>query len=415
MLRHSLAGCLVVFAWAASAAAIEWNAFRGPTGDGHAHVEGLPIEWDQSRNVVWKQALAGQGWSSPVVSRGMIYVTSAVPTDAAAGDLSLRLLALRETTGELVHDVEVFQQRAADAPKIHKKNSHASPTPLIQGERIYVHFGHQGTACLDLKGKIIWTNEDLAYKPVHGNGGSPILVDDALIFSCDGGADPFIVALDAGTGKVRWKTHRETDATRKFSFSTPTLITVNGKRQVISPGSNVVCAFDPVDGQEIWRLRYDGYSVIPKPIFAHGLVYVCTGYNRPSLVAIRPDGKGDVTDTHLAWKVERSVPHTSSVLVVDDELYMVSDGGVASCLDAETGTTHWSERVGGGFSASPLYADGLIYLQDEEGKTTVLKASTTFETVTTNSIGQRTLASYGVTGKALLLRSDTHLYRIEAR
>lgn len=415
MLRHTLAGCAVLFVCGTSLSAVEWNAFRGPDGDGHASVSGLPTAWNESTNVVWKQPVPGQGWSSPVVNQGTIYITAAVPRDDAASDFSLRLLAFSAATGELLNDFEVFEQDGDAAPKIHKKNSHASPTPLISGNRIYVHFGHQGTACLDTDGKVLWRNRSLAYKPVHGNGGSPILVDDALIFSCDGGSDPFIVALDAKTGEVRWKTERTSDASRKFSFTTPTLITVAGQQQVISPGSNVVCAINPADGSEIWRLRYDGYSVIPKPVFAHGLVFVCTGYNRPSLLAIRPDGKGDVTDTHLAWKTERAVPHTASLLVVDDELFMVSDGGVASCLDAKTGATHWSERVGGTYSASPLYANGLIYLQDEDGKATVLKASTEFETVTTNAIGERTLASYGVTGKALLVRSDKHLYRIESR
>jgi outer membrane protein assembly factor BamB len=415
MLRHSLAACVLLFACCGSSPAVEWNAFRGPDGNGHAAVHGLPITWSETQNVIWRQAVPGLGWSSPVVHNGTIYITAAVPSTAAASELSLRLLSFNGTTGELTNNVEIFQQRDAKVPRIHSKNSHASPTPLIQGNRIYVHFGHQGTACLDTKGKILWRNRSLAYRPVHGNGGSPILVGDALIFSCDGGSDPFIVALDAETGEVRWKTDRETDASKKFSFSTPILITVAGQQQVISPGSNVVCAFNPIDGKEIWRLRYDGYSIIPKPVFAHGLVFVCTGYNRPSLLAIRPDGVGDVTATHLVWETNRSVPHTSSVLVIENELFMVADNGVASCLDARTGAVHWSERVRGQFSASPLYANGLIYLQDEDGTATVLKASTEYEVVTTNAIGERTLASYGVIGKALLVRSDKHLYRIESR
>jgi len=417
MLRHTLAGCVLLLVCNTSSPADQWNAFRGPDGNGRASVNGLPTEWSETDNVVWRQAVPGQGWSSPVVNDGTIYVTAAVPINAASSEneLSLQLLAFDATTGELLNNVEVFQQRDAAVPRIHQKNGHASPTPLIQGNRIYVHFGHQGTACLDTKGKVLWRNRSLTYQPVHGNGGSPILVGDALIFSCDGGSTTFIVALDAETGDVRWKTDRKTDANKKFSFSTPTLITVAGQQQVISAGSNVVCAFNPVDGTEIWRLRYDGYSVIPKPVFANGLVFVSTGYNRPSLLAIRPDGKGDVTETHLVWQTNRSVPHTSSLLVIDEELFMVSDNGVASCLDARTGTVHWSERVGGTFSASPFYANGLIYLQDEDGKATVLKASTKYGLVSTNEIGERTLASYGVTGKALLVRSDKHLYRIEAR
>jgi len=414
MLRPTLACCVLLLVSSASLPAVEWNAFRGPRGDGHAAADGLPIEWNAAKNVVWKEPVPGQGWSSPVVDDGTVYITAAVPSGESSSDMSLRLLAFSESTGQLLDSYEVFQQRGADAPKIHKKNSHASPTPIIDAGRIYVHFGHQGTACLDTKGNVIWRNQSLGYKPVHGNGGSPILVDDLLVFSCDGGEDPFVVGLDAGTGEVRWKTERTSDATRKFSFTTPTLITVDGQRQIISPGSNVVTALDPADGQEIWRVRYDGYSVVPKPVFAHGLVFVCTGFNRPSLLAIRPDGQGDVTDTHVAWQVDRAVPHTASRLVIDDEIFMVSDGGVASCLDAKTGESHWSERVGGKYSASLLYSNGLVYLQDEEGKATIIKASKEFEVVTTNSLGERTLASYGVTGNALLMRSDKHLYRIES-
>src|SRR5262249_38284452 len=163
---------------------------------------------------------------------------------------------------------------------IHGKNSHASPTPLTDGQRLYVHFGHQGTACLDLDGKVLWRNTDLRYRPVHGNGGTPILVDEALVFSCDGGDVQFVVALDQATGKVRWKIDRKTGAFKKFSFGTPLLITVDGKPQIVSPGSGVVCAYDPKTGREIWRVRYDnGYSVVPRPVYGHGLVFVATGYD----------------------------------------------------------------------------------------------------------------------------------------
>ncbi len=414
MLRQLPVACFAILVATAAAHGADWIGFRGPAGDGHVKADGLPRTWNASRNVTWKQPVPGQGWSSPVVSDGTVYLTAAVPGEQEEGDFSLQLLAYDEASGERLLSVEVFQQRGADAPRIHKKNSHASPTPLVQGDRIYVHFGHQGTACLNRQGQVVWRNTSLTYKPVHGNGGSPVLAGDVLIFSCDGGSDPFIVGLDAATGEVRWKTERQTDASRTFSFSTPTLITVDGQQQVISPGSNVVCAYDPADGHEIWRARYDGYSVIPKPVFAHGLVFICTGYNRPSLLAIKPTGRGDVTETHVAWKAGRAVPHTASLLVVDDQLYMVSDGGVASCLDAKTGEVHWSERVGGKFSASPLYADGLIYLQDEDGTATVLEAGTTYRVVGRNSLGERTLASYAVSGNALFLRSDQHLYRIEA-
>jgi outer membrane protein assembly factor BamB len=369
------------------------------------------VEWNATKNVAWKQPLPGEGWSSPVVFQGRIYLTAAVPLTSARS-YSLRFIALDEATGKQQFDVEIFQEDGSSAPAIHRKNSHASPTPLIADNRVYVHFGHQGTACLDLKGKILWQNRELKYPPVHGAGGTPILVGRALIFSCDGSSDPFIAALDAQTGKLLWKTPRESDAAKKFSFSTPTLITVDGKPQVISPGSNMVCALDPQSGKEIWRVRYEGYSVIPKPIFGQGLLFVCTGYDKPTLIAVRPGGQGDLTDTNVVWTATRSVPHTASLLLVDDLLFMVSDDGFGTCLDAKTGSQVWKERLGGNYSASPLYANGLLYFCNEEGTTTVVKAGRQFEKVAENPIEERTLASFAVAGDSLLIRGDKHLFRI---
>ncbi len=305
---------------------------------------------------------------------------------------------------------------ACQRPRPHAKNSHASPTPLVYDGRVYVHFGHSGTACLDTEGKILWKNDSLRYSPVHGNGGSPILVDDRLIFSCDGSSNPFIVALNKDTGKLVWKTPRSVTASKKFSFHTPLLITVAGKKQVISTGSEAVCAYDPASGKEIWKVRHSGYSVIPRPVYGHGLVYICTGYNTPSLLAIKPDGKGDVTATHVAWTVKRNVPHTASLLLQGDELYMVSDSGTVSCLDAKTGEVVWSERfAGSNYSASPLLIDGKIYLQSEAGVGTVLKAGRKFEQLARNPLKERSLASFAVVDGALFIRTEEHLYRFEAQ
>lgn len=419
MFRPAVALSLLVIllSFAAHTDAEDWYRFRGPGGDGHADVTGLPLEWSSSQNVTWKQAIPGQGWSSPVVSNGRIYLTAAVPLgEDDKPDYSLCLLWFDAKAGKELGKVEVFLQDGRTAPRVHQKNSHASPTPIIEGDRVYVHFGHQGTACLTLDGKIVWKRSDIKYNPVHGNGGSPVIVDQALIFSCDGGDDPFVVALNKANGETIWKTPRITDSNRKFSFTTPLPIEVNGRTQVISPGSGAVCSFDAETGKELWRVDYgDGYSVIPKPIFAHGMVFVCSGYGRPVLYAIRPDGSGDVTDTHVAWTTNKKVPHTPSLLIVGDELYMVSDDGVASCLDAASGKEHWQERIGGNYSASPVFADGLIYLQSEQGDTTVLKTGVNFQKIASNSLGERTLASLAVVDRAFLIRSDKHLYRIEAR
>jgi outer membrane protein assembly factor BamB len=297
--------------------------------------------------------------------------------------------------------------------RIHSKNSHASPTPLIADRRVYVHFGHQGTACLDLDGKVLWRSASLSYPPVHGSGGSPILAGDALVFSCDGASDPFVVALDKNTGNVLWKTARNTTAKKTFSFSTPLLITVNGRQQVISPGSGMVGAFDPKTGQEIWRVRYgEGYSVIPRPVFGQGLAFIATGFDQPMVMAIRPGGQGDVTETHVAWTLKKSAPNTPSLVLAGEKLYMVSDGGIASCVDAKTGRVHWQERIGGNYSASPIHAGGRIYFQNEEGTGVVVKASEEFQKLASNTLSERTLASYAVADEALFIRTDKHLYKV---
>jgi outer membrane protein assembly factor BamB len=408
---------LAVLTLLAPAAAAEFPQFRGPAGDGHADASSLPTEWNATTNVAWKTPIPGRGWSSPSLHEDRIYLTTAVPADVGepAGDLSLRALCLRASDGGVVWDREVFRQAAATAPKIHAKNSHASPTPLVDGERVYVHFGHQGTACLDLDGRPIWKNDRLKYPPVHGNGGSPILVADKLIFTCDGASDPRVVALNAGTGEEAWQFERPGNPPKKFSFATPLAIDVNGQTQIVCPGSGVVNALDPTTGREIWRVQHDGYSVIPKPIFGHGLVFFSTGYDSPAVMAVRAGGRGDVTDTHVVWTLKKGAPHTPSLLLVGDELYMVADKGIATCVDARTGKQHWQERIGGNYSASLVHADNKIFVQSEEGPAIVLRPGKTFDKVSDTGFTERTLASYAVGDSALYIRTENNLYRVEEK
>jgi outer membrane protein assembly factor BamB len=414
MISRLLALTAAVSLAAAGARADNWPEFRGPTGQGVCKGT-LPLEWGPGRNVAWKQAVPGRGWSSPVVWGERVYLTTAVPVDGAPGELSLDALALDARSGKPLWQTAVFRQPAT-APRIQAKNSHASPTPIVDGRHLYVHFGHQGTACLDLDGKVRWRNTELKYPPVHGNGGSPILAGELLVFSCDGGSDPFVAALERGTGKVRWKVPRGIDAFKSFSFSTPLLIEVNGAKQIVSPGSDAVMAYEPATGKEIWRVGYPGgYSVIPRPVHGHGLVFVCTGYESPRLLAIRPDGRGDVTATHVAWRARQGVPHTPSLLLDGDELYMVSDAGFASCLDARTGREHWRKRLPGAYSASPLLAGGRVYFQNEAGTGVVVRAGKEYKELARNALDERTLASYAAADGALFIRTDRHLYRIEGR
>jgi outer membrane protein assembly factor BamB len=386
--------------------AAEVAQFRGPAGQGHFKAKNVPEKWSAKENVAWKADIPGLGWSSPVLSGGKVYLTAAVKD---GGQMSLRALCLAAKSGKILWDEEVFRKKA---DYTHAKNSHASPTPIVAGGRVYVHFGHLGTACLNLKGKPVWKTEKLAWAPVHGNGGSPVLEEGLLIFSRDGASVREVVALDAKSGDLKWTAKRDVKVLQHFSFSTPLVITVAGRKLVISPGSNVVSAHDIKDGKEVWRVRYTGYSVIPRPVYAHGLVFIATSFNNAEALAIKPDGKGDVTETHVAWRTRRHAPHTPSMMVVGDELYMVSDSGFASCLDAKTGEERWTKRLGGGFSASPIFADGKIYFLSESGVATVVRPGKEYKEVARSEMGERALASMAAEDGALYIRTKERLYKI---
>lgn len=388
----------------------DWPEFRGPTAMGQSSARNLPITWSPTNNVVWKQPIAGSGWSSPVLRSGRLYLTTAIKK--ASGGLTLQALALDAGTGKPLWESTVFDTADAGA-SIHSKNGQASPTPIVTTDRVYVHFGHHGSAALDLTGKVIWRQDSVRYTPVHGNGGSPVLVDGLLIFGVDGESEPRLVALDAKDGKVRWETPRETPAKRKFSFCTPLVIESDGKPLVVSPASGAALAYDPTTGREVWRVLYgEGYSVVPRPVLARGLLFVSSGYDRPILHAIRPGGKGDVTASHVAWTLAKGAPNTPSMVVVDDLLYCVSDAGIASAIEADTGKVVWSERLGGDFSSSIVHADGRLYFQNEAGMGFVVKPGRQFELLAKNDLAERTLASYAVDEGALFIRTAGHLYRI---
>ena len=402
-----------------SAHAAEWPEFRGPLGNGVVSDAKLPVRWSESENIQWKVPIPGKGWSSPVVAEGRVYLTTAVSTGEDDASQSLQLLCLDADDGSSIWSTKLFQTTDSPEVEIHQKNSHASPTAVIEGNRIYVHFGPHGTACVDTRGKVVWTNTELKYLPQHGNGGSPALYKDRLIICCDGRDVQYAVALDKSNGKELWRANQETDATRGFSFCTPTVIPVEGSDQVICPASGAVFSYDPETGREIWRVDYDqGYSVVPRPVFGNGLIFVCSGFGDQQLFAIDPSGTGDVTDSHVVWKTKKGVPRSPSLLLHENHLFFVDDRGIASCLESTTGELHWQHRLGGGFSASPTYANGLIYFQNETGTTTVIQATDSYEEVAVNEIGEkgeRTFASFAVIDDSILLRNETHLYRITDR
>ena len=382
----------------------DWPQFRGRGGQGHSSETGLPLEWDESHHVAWKTPVPGRGWSSPAISGNRIWLTT-----ATAAGRSLRAIAIDTKTGRTVVDVEVFQL-TGDIP-IQAKNSHASPTPVVDGEYVYLHFGSHGTACITSSGEIVWRTR-LPYYHRHGPGGSPLLYQDLLIISCDGYDTQYVVALEKTTGQVRWKKPRD----GYQAYTTPLVIRVNSRDQVVSPGAYRAVSYEPLTGEEIWSVRYGkGYSNVPRPVFGDGLVFLCSGFDEPYVLAVRPGGEGDVTETHVAWTQKRGAPLTPSPLLVGEELYFVSDGGIVSCLDAKTGNEHWRQRLGGNHSASPVYADGRIYFLSEDCETAVIAPGKHFKLLATNRLDGQCLASIAVSGRAMFVRSSGHLYRLDTR
>ncbi len=386
----------------------EWPQFRGPNSDGHAAKAESPLEWSDTKNVAWKVAVPGLGWSSPAIADGKVFLTTAVPEGKG---LSLRARALDASTGKVVWDREV---RAVETmPRIHAKNSHASPTPLVRDGSVFVHFGALGMARLAAAdGAVQWKCDELDYPPMHGSGGSPVLHDGKLVVVCDGSKAPFVAAVDAKTGKVAWKTPRSVKARINHSFVTPTVAMVDGKAQVMAPGPDHFAAYDLASGKELWRVLAPGWSVVPQPAIGHGLVIYNRDYDNPELVAVRLGGKGDVTGSHVVWRLKRGAPSTPSPLLAGDELYFVSDNGIASCVNARTGESHWTARLAGNYSASPIFANGRLLFLNETGQATWVKTGKKFEPLGKPSVPGRTLATPAFVDGAMYLRTDKHLYKI---
>jgi outer membrane protein assembly factor BamB len=393
----------------------QWPQFRGPDGQGHAGDARLPLTWSESENIVWKRAVMGLGWSSPVVDGNEVWLTST--TD---GRKNVRAFCFDGETGrQLVMTEPLFD--VSRTGRVSAQNGHASPTPVLDGDRVFVHFGASGTACLRRDGTVVWRRV-LPYYHHHGPATSPVLADGTLVIVCDGFSRPlydnhvregvddhqFVVGLDPETGEIRWKTPRD----GQHSYCTPLVVMVDGRTQVVCPGGNGVWAYDPQNGEELWFCKYAGYSVVPRPVAAKGLIFVCTGYDVPSLLAIREGASGDCTQTHVSWKATRNIPLISSPIAVGDHLYFVSDKGIASCLNIKTGKAAWSQRLEGHFAASPISVGDRLYCPNEEGITYVLRAGPKFEELARNPLDHKIAASPAVAGDRLYLRSERRLYCI---
>lgn len=398
----------------------QWPQFRGPDGMGTASGT-LPLTWGEATNVRWKTAIHGRAWSSPIVLGAQIWMTTATQDGR-----ELYALAVDRDSGRILHDLKLFD--VAKPQYAHPFNSYASPTPVAEPGRVYITFGSPGTAALDTRtGKVVWERRDLECNHFRGAGSSPVIFRDLLIMHFDGSDVQYLVALDKHTGKTVWRTPRsmdfqdlganglpKADGDFRKGYATPHIVTVAGEPLLVSLGSMAAYGYDPTTGKELWRIEErSNHSPSTRPVDGHGLVFYPTGWSTGQLLAVRPDGRGDVTATHVAWKVTQGVPKKPSLLLAGDLLFMINDVGIATCLEAKTGTMVWKSRLSGEYSAAPLLAGNRIYVFNEEGKTTVIDAGREFKLLAENLLDDGFMASPAVADGALFLRTRTHLYRIQ--
>lgn len=402
----------IVLVVCASWAEGEWTDWRGPTADGRSAVTGLPFTWSETENVVWKTSIHDMGHSTPVVLDGQIWLTTAGEDGTAMYAVCVDL-----KTGSVVHDIKVFEPE--EAQRIHPLNSYATPSAVVEHGRVYVHFGTFGTACLDSKtGDILWSRTDLNCEHMQGPASSPIIYGDLLIVHLEGTDVQFIAGLDKETGEDVRRTDRpaaiysDVEFYLKKAYHTPMILEVDGQDQMVSNGAQAAMGYDPKTGEEIWRVVYGDDNTIARILSGDGLLFVNCGGSSYRLWAVREGGSGDVTVSHVVWKMDEDVSFRSSPVLVDGLLYMITDKGVLTCVEAKTGQCIWTEKLGGQYGASLLYADRRFYLFNEKGVSTVLKPGLSFEPLATNTLDGSFFASPAVAGQSLLLRTKTHRYRI---
>lgn len=412
------------------AASDRWPEWRGPGGQGITAARDLPITWNEDGNVAWKVSVPGHGWSTPVIADGKVWLTTATHVPATpevakerqktttnsqpliiSASVSLSIVALDLQSGKLLLEQEVLSEQ--DPQMIHIDNSYATPTPILDGDHLYAHFGPYGIVGLNTAtSEVMWTNRNLRVKHENGPGSSPVLWNDLLIIHCDGIDQQYIVALDKHTGKEVWKTQRSgqlrDEVQMRKSYATSLVMDVNGQPQVISPAADWVYGYDPATGRELWKMSYGilGFSNAARPVAANGIVYICTGYSASHLMALKPGA----SQPELLWQHTKQVPKVSSPLLVGNELYFASDSGIATCLDATTGESLWTARIGKRFWAAPIYADGRIYFFDRDSTTTVIQPGRAFQQLAQNKLSGELLASGAAVDGSLLIRTSEAIY-----
>jgi outer membrane protein assembly factor BamB len=417
-IRFTLTVGCVLLALASAALAENWPQFRGPNGQGVSGEQNVPVTWNATSNVLWKVAIPGEGWSSPVVWEGRVFVTTV--TDSGAG---CHVLCVDVATGKVLWDKEVFRQVTS---RKEGRNSFATPTPVTDGKRVYAVFSDGSMGALDLDGQVVWTNRDFKFYSQHGLANSPILWGDLLIMARDASSpgedkslgwqtpweQSFVLALDAATGQVRWKGLR---GLSRIGHGVPCIWTApDGRVEVISAAGDVVQGFDAKTGERIWSSFNKGEGVVPSSVLGDGLVFTACGYSgRESVKAFRLDGKGDLKETNLAWEQRQGMPKVPSLLYAKPNLYTVTDSGMVTCFKGDTGDVVWQDHLSGSFSASPVYAAGRIYFLSDTGETAVVEAGAQFKVVSKNPLAEKCQASMAISDGRLFIRGEKSLFCIK--
>ena len=437
MMRHSLI-CAVIslLSMVHSSAEDEWPRWRGPDGRGHAVAAvDLPVHWSTTKNVAWFTGIPGRGHSSPVISGQQIWVTTALETEASKEEIekrrdgilgdytmlailsqvTMKAVCIDRGTGKILKQIELLT--VEDPQGAHRLNSYATPTPVIRQGRLYCHFGAYGNACVEVSsGKVLWTNTELFVEHINGPVSKPILWKNLMIFHMDGGHNQFVAALDVGSGKVVWKTDRSGELPKnpqvRKSYSTPLIMKVEGKDQLISPAANWLFAYDPATGRELWKFEYGnpGYSNVSSPIEGDGLLFLPTGYGTSEMSVLRLKGE---QLPEVVWRHKKGAPRTSSPILVDKQLYYISDSGILSCLEAKSGKVNWQERLNGNYSVSPLYADGHLFFCSQEGKVQVIDPGVKYQPISINEMGSPIMSSPAAVGKAIYLRTVSGMFKLQ--
>ena len=411
-------GCILLLITVASCVVIEaneqWSQFRGHYGNGIIKSTSAPINWSENTNIDWKTPIHDRGWSSPVIWNDQIWMTTATKDGN-----KMYAICVNKLSGKIEHDIHVFDVKSPQA--ITNENTYASPTPVVEEGRVYVHFGTYGTACISTKdGQILWKRRDLNCDHEIGAGpaSSPFIYNNFLIFNVDGRDVQYVIALNKETGETAWKTNRSVDfsdvqVNQRKAYGTPFIIPRGNTNQMVSIGAKGVYSYDPENGKELWKAEHRGWSIAPRPVYGEGLVFTMIDRDRPEMWAINPNGSGDITETHIEWKETKRMPPRASPIIIKGLLFVVDRNGYISCIEAKTGKSIWQKRMKGRFSASPILANNLIYFFNEDTVCTIIKPTRGLEIVAENKLsGDKLMATPAFDENSIYIRTEKKLTRI---